>query len=150
MSTDKKTEVAQPQEKKERPKRVPVSGARDILTVPNMDPNYVYRWVYENPNRPGRVARLELAGYEVVQQEIRAGHNTVDRGSQVGSTVTRVDGSGHLILMRILKEWFDEDQAAEQDRIDELEATIKNDVREGRIPGTGEKGYGKTETFRRS
>ena len=128
--------------KTERPKRIPVGGARDILTVPDMDPNYVYRWVYENPNRPGRVRRFEEGGYEVVKDDIKPGQNVVDRGSKVGSAITRPEQGGSLVLMRILKEWYDEDQAAKAEKILSLEESMQVDAKEGRIPGTSEKGYG--------
>lgn len=133
----------------ERPKRTPVGTARNILTIPDMDPNYVYRWVYENPNRPGRVRRFEEGGYEVVKEDLKPGDNTVDRGSKVGSAVTRPDSGGMLVAMRILKEWYDEDQIAKQDKVNAIEDMIKIDALEGRIPGTNEKGYGTFNTFRR-
>ena len=125
-----------------RPQRIPVGGARDIITVRDKDPNYVYRWVFDNPKRPGRIQRFLDGGYEVVQDDNEIGQKTVDRGSKLGSATTRQDSGGLLVLMRIKKEWYDEDQAAKQASIDALERSMKKDVREGRIPGTDEPGYG--------
>lgn len=34
-----------------RPSRVPVSGRRDVMTVADQDPNFVYRWVNDVGNR---------------------------------------------------------------------------------------------------
>lgn len=126
----------------ERPKRIPVGGARDIITVRNQDPNYVYRWVFDDPKRPGRVQRFLDGGYEFVQDDNEIGQRTVDRGSKVGSTISRPDSGGTLILMRIKKEWYDEDQVAKHEAINATEGSMQRDIREGRIPGETEPGYG--------
>ena len=116
--------------KEQRVKRVPVGGPRDILTVSNKDPNYVYRWVLDVP---GRLPRFKEGGYEVVQDDLEVGQNTVDRASRVGSVVTKLGGAGQtLVLMRILKEWYDEDQAAKMDQITSLEATMKQEATKDR------------------
>ena len=107
---------------KERTKRVPVGGPRNILTVANKDPNYVYRFVLDTP---GRLEAFKEGGYEVVTKDMEVGDSTVDKGSQLGSAVTMVRGTSTLVLMRILREWYDEDQVAKQEEIDALEATMK-------------------------
>ena len=124
-------------------KRIPVGSARDILTVANPDPNYHYRWVLDDPKRPGRLQRFLTGGYEIVTDDVEVGQKAVDRSNKkLGSAITRPDGGSTLVLMRILKEWYDEDQAAKQEKIDDLEATMSRDSKEGRIPGTSEAGYG--------
>lgn len=128
--------------KTERPKRIPVSGARDIITVRDQDPNFVYRWVFDDPRRPGRIQRFLDGGYEFVQDEHEIGQKTVDRGSKIGSTISRPDSGGTLVLMRILREWYDEDQLAKQERINDLENTMYREAREGKLPGQNEPGYG--------
>ncbi len=131
------------EQKTKKPTRVPVSAARDILTVMDKDPNYHYRWVMDDPKRPGRVERFKMAGYEIVTDNLEVGQDTVDRTKKkLGSAITRPDGGSTLVLMRILKEWYDEDQAAKQEHIDDLERTMMTDAREGRIPGSNEPGYG--------
>lgn len=113
-----------------RVKRTPVGGARDILTVSGKDPNYVYRWVIDTP---GRIQRFTDGGYEVVQESPEVGQRTVDRGSKLGSAVTKAGGSGQtLVLMRIPKEWYDEDQLAKQAQVDSLEATMRQEAQDGR------------------
>lgn len=107
----------------ERRKRVPVSGARNILTVANKDPNYVYRWVLDIP---GRMDIFKDAGYEVVIDKPEVGDPTVDRHSQLGSAVTLVRGVSTLVLMRIPREWYNEDQQAKQEEIDALEETMRH------------------------
>lgn len=105
-----------------RESRVPVSGPRDILTVTNKDPNYQYRWVKD---MPGRVQRFLDAGYSIVVHETQVGQRTVDTGSRLGSAVTRLDGPQTLVLMRISKEWYNEDQDAKQRELDALEDSLK-------------------------
>src|SRR3990167_2564154 len=106
----------------QRTKRTPIGGPRNILTVTNKDPNYFYRWVNDTP---GRIDRFLQAGYEVVNHEAEVGEKTVDRASKLGSAVTMVRGSATLVLMRIPLEWYNEDQAAKQEEIDSLEASMR-------------------------
>lgn len=126
-----------------RRQRGSTDGARDILTVSNQDPNYVYRWVADDPQRPGRIERLKEFGYEVVTEDVQVGAKAVDKHSKTGSAVTRLGGGGiTLVLMRQLKEWYDEDQKAKQAKVDAVEATMQLDIRQGRIPGSQEPGVG--------
>ena len=118
-------------EKSKRPTRTPVGAARDILTVYGQDPNYVYRWVLDDPKRPGRIQRFKEGGYEIVTDTNEVGQNTVDRGKKLGSAITRPDGGSTLVLMRILKEWYDEDQVAKAEKIADLEATMLADEMSG-------------------
>jgi len=114
----------------ERPTRVPVSGPRDLLTVADRDPNYVYRWVNDTP---GRVERFKTGGYECVEDAGEIGQSTVDRGSRLGSVVTRsVGGAVTAVLMRISREWYDEDQAAKMDEIDRLEESMRQEALQDR------------------
>ena len=116
-------------ERAERPKRVPVGGPRNILTVAQKDPNYVYRWVNDVP---GRIAAFKEGGYEVVTSDNEVGDKTVDRGSKLGSAITKsVGGQITAVLMRIPKEWYDEDQEAKQKEVDTLEATMRDQSQRG-------------------
>ncbi len=108
--------------KQVRKERVPVGGPRNILTVAEKDPNYVYRWVND---LPGRLDIFKKAGYEVVEDNLKVGDPTVDKSSRLGSATTLVRGPSTLVLMRILREWYDEDQAAKQEELDDLEASMK-------------------------
>ena len=109
--------------KETKTKRVPIGGKRDILAVRNQDPNFVYRWVNDTP---GRIERFKEAGYEVVLQDVEVGHKTVDRGSKVGSAITRqVGGLLTAVCMRIPKEWYDVDQAAKAEAILEQELAMR-------------------------
>jgi hypothetical protein len=113
-----------------RVKRTPVGGPRDVLTVSGKDPNYAYRWVLDVP---GRIQRFKDGGYEVVTDGLEVGQATVDRGSNVGSGVTKSAGAGQtLVLMRIPMEYYKEDQDAKQAEITALEASMKKEAHEGR------------------
>lgn len=108
---------------RERKKRTPVGGARDVLTLTGKDPNYEYRFVVDVP---GRIQRFIDGGWEVVTDPHDVGQAVVDRGTKVGSAVTKASGDGRtMVAMRILKEWYDEDQKAKQERLDALDATMK-------------------------
>ena len=103
----------------ERKKRIPVGTARDILAVNNQDPNYVYRWVNDTP---GRIQKFKDGGYEVVTADVEVGENTVDRNTKLGSAVTKaVGGVLTAVLMRIPREWYNEDQKAKEDSLAEKE-----------------------------
>lgn len=140
-------EVKPEMETVERPQRVsretrmPVSGPRDILTVTKKDPNYVYRWVKD---QPGRMQRFLDAGYETVVHETQVGQRTVDSGSRLGSAVTRLDGAYMLVLMRIPIEWYNEDQDAKQRQVDAMEQALypeglqKLERNDSYQPGEGE------------
>jgi len=119
------------QDKSTRPTRIPVGAARDILTVHGQDPNYVYRWVLDDPRRPGRLQRFKDGGYEIVTDTNEVGMNAVDRGKKLGSAITRPDGGSTLVLMRILKEWYNEDQLLKADKIDTLEQSMITDEQTG-------------------
>ena len=114
--------VAPTKPREQRPDRVPVGGPRDILTVANKDPNYVYRWVNDSP---GRLEQFQKGGYEFVEDNLKVGQPTVDKATRLGTATTMVRGTATLVLMRILREWYDEDQAAKQLALDELEDSMR-------------------------
>lgn len=127
--------IAKPERKA---RRTPAAGPRDKLSVYDKDPNFVYRWVR---NDEGRVQWFKERGYEVVNQPHKVGESTVDSGSPLGSAVTKFGGGNvTLVLMRILREWFDEDQAAKEEAIAATEATMKR-------PNEG--GYGRLDITRK-
>lgn len=114
MTTRESREV---QLENKRPKRVTLrERKRDILTVPNRDPNYVYRIVNDEP---GRITELQKWGYELAP-ETKIGEN--DGNISLGTGV-RIDvGAGKQgVLMRQRREHWEEDQKAKQDIISENE-----------------------------
>ena len=103
--------------------RESINGTRNILTVKNKDPNYSYRIVNDDL---GRVDRLKERGYEVVTEDTPIGDKRVATPSKEGSPVQINVGQGKkAYLMRIKKEWYDEDQEAKQNDIAQVEQTIQ-------------------------
>lgn len=116
----------------ERPTRIPVSGeARNILTITNADPNFVYRWVNDTVDR---ISKFLQAGYEFVidpHMEVGDGTDPSDPRS-IGAAVTRHGGNGTtLFLMRITREWYEQDQAAKLIAVRETEEAMKAGVESG-------------------
>lgn len=95
------------------------------------DPNYVYRYVNDTGSR---VSNFQSAGYEFVDdKEMVVGDSRVFDPSDVGSTkrVTSNDGTISY-LMRIKKEFYEEDQAAKAALNDETEKAMKRDATQDR------------------
>jgi hypothetical protein len=113
-----------------RPSRVPLSG-RNRLAVKNKDEGYVYRYVNANlENDPDRIERMKEAGYELVSRDVagKLGDNRVDNSTPIGSTASISVGQGtRAVLMRIRKDWYDEDQSVKQREIAALEQTMKSE-----------------------
>lgn len=121
-----------------RVKRTPV-GVRNVLTVKGKDPEYEYRIVNDTGDR---VAQFLDAGYEVVNAaDVQIGDRRVNQSSTEGSVAqTAVGGGIKGIVVRIKKEWYNEDQAAKQAQVDASEAATKQQALEDR--------YGKFEISR--
>lgn len=103
--------------------RIPVGGNKDILTVKGKNDNYVYRWVNDTDNR---IQTFLEAGYDFEQSDVAVGTKDVNQEVGKGSTVTKAVGKNTTAyLMKIPKEWYEEDQAAKQrDRVDRAEEMI--------------------------
>ena len=118
--------------KTERVRRTPINGTRSILGVQGKDPNFMYRIVNDDGDR---VAQFEEQGYEVVtDKSIKVGDRRIANPTQEGTPVqVSVGGGIKGVVMRIRKDWYDEDQAtkqaqvAEQERAMHKEATAASD-----------------------
>lgn len=121
-----------------RTTRTPV-GTRNILTVKNKEPGFVYRIVNDSGDR---VQMFEEAGYEVVEADkVIVGDKRINKATPVGSKAEVNVGSGEkALVMRIKEEWYKEDQAAKQAKVNELESSMNKQARNGT--------YGKIETTR--
>lgn len=108
-----------------RPNRKPV-GMRNRLTVYDKDPNYNYRWVNAQMDGGSRIPIMEEAGYEKVKKSsVRSETGRID-ATALGAYETTPGGNGDtLVLMRTRKEWYEEDQAEKQKRVDELDSAQK-------------------------
>lgn len=134
-----------------RPKRTPVSGSRDVLAVQlrkDVRSRFSPRWVKDVDVNGSRVLRFLNAGYTFVRAEEvdSVGAESVQKASDVGNVIRVPAGkeytaSGapmYLYLMKIPKEFYEEDQSAKQQKISELEDQISDDFYET----SGKRGYG--------
>lgn len=112
-------------ESRETVSRVPVSGNRDVLTVDGKEDGFVYRWVLDQRNR---VQKFKRGGYEVVTDEVVVGDVRAGVPTPTGSPVTADSGGETLYLMRIRKEYYDEDQAAKEREVSAVEQAMGLDV----------------------
>ena len=121
-----------------RPQRVPV-GTRNVLTVAGKDANYEYRVINDSGDR---VQEFLDAGYELVEKDsVRVGDKRVNSASAEGSVSQISVGQGQkAFVVRIKKEWYEEDQAAKQTKVNALEDSTKAKA----LDGT----YGKLEISR--
>lgn len=116
-----------------KPRRVPVSGLRDILNVMGKDPEFVYRFVEDVDENGTKIQAYIRGGYELTQvgknSNVIVGEEAVykSKRKEGGSIVRYPSGSNgkSLYLMQIKKEWHEEDQAAKMEHIDEVESLIK-------------------------
>ncbi len=100
--------------------------AKQNLRVNDKDSNYQYYWATED-----QVNGFLESDYEVVDKS--TDKTTAAKDSSVTSTLTvpSKSGSNH-ILMRKRKEWYEQDQAYAQEKVDKTEEAIyKNKNREG-------------------
>ena len=107
----------------QRPKRTSVNQ-RNVLTVSGKDPEFEYRIVNDQGDR---IQQFIDAGYELVDANtVRVGDKRVDKAAAEGTKAQVTVGKGEkAFVMRIRKDWYDEDQAAKQARVNELERSIK-------------------------
>ena len=112
-----------------RVSRTPV-GTRNILTVKGKDPNYVYRHVNDIDDR---ISMFQEAGYELVQDEsVVVGDKRVNAASSLGSAKAVSVGQGtKAYLMRIKREWYEEDQARKLSNVADIERATKEKALDG-------------------
>lgn len=118
-------------QKENKENRVPVSGMRDIMTVLNKEEGYEYRWINDTADNGSQIYKYKRGGWELAplqtpEGELTVGEEAVFRKEGKEDIVRLHVGEGKFAyLMRIKQEWYDEDQQAKADAIDEVEATIK-------------------------
>jgi len=112
-----------------RPRRAPVDGHRSKLAVRGKDPNFEY---YIATDKDGRIQDLQDRGWEIVDDKsVTLGDRRVSRPSSEGSAITVDVGNGDTgYLMRIKREWYEEDQAVKQNIANERVAALKAEAQE--------------------
>ena len=114
------------------------TGTRNKFEYINKDPAYEYRVAVDNDGTGDRLADLKDRGYELVPSGIhRLGTGRVDESSQEGSVETMNVGAGNKgYLMRIKKEWYEEDKKEKQKKTDATELGLKNPLNDGTLTGS--------------
>lgn len=94
------------------------------------NPEYVYRFVNDTGSR---IQNFKEAGYEIVQDnELTVGDARVSDPSNLGSAKRVISNDGTTsYLMRIKKEYYQEDQSAKQALVDEQESAMKQEAAQG-------------------
>lgn len=119
------------QEASARPKRQPLVH-RQKLNVRNKEDGYHYRIVNANlDSDPDRVQDFIDAGWELVpKSHTEVGDKRVDNPSALGSVSQVSVGQGtKAVVMRIRKDWYEQDQSEKQKLVDGQEQTMKGDAR---------------------
>lgn len=113
--------------------RIPMSVPRAKLATPELA-GYHCHWINDYP---GRILQAQQAGYEFVPSEealvtmpdlagspLGAG---TDLGSRVSVVVGKQEDNSPLraYLMKLRSEWYKEDQAVSQDRVDQIHGAIE-------------------------
>ena len=114
--------------KAQRPQRTPLAN-RSVLGINGKEPGYVYRIVNDTGDR---IASFQEQGYEIVtDSSITIGDRRVGRASADGSPVQVAVGNGiDGCLMRIKEEYYKEDQAYKEQKLAELEQSMKKEANE--------------------
>lgn len=99
-----------------------ISGAKDA--------DFHYRFVNDTGSR---IDNFQEAGYEFVSDpDLTLGDSRVLDPNDISSRKRVVSQDGTIsYLMRIKKEFYDEDQGAKSDRLDEQEAAMTTDASQG-------------------
>ena len=111
--------------KAQRPQRTPLAN-RSVLGIKGKEPGYVYRIVNDTGDR---ITSFQEQGYEIVTDStITIGDRRVGKASKDGSPVQVSVGSGiDGYLMRIKDEFYKEDQDYKEQKLAELEGSMKRD-----------------------
>lgn len=113
----------------ERGERVPVGFNRNILTVSGLEDGYIYRWVNDVEDR---IIRFKQGGYETVENNVSVGDETVNSSQGVADTAVyrNVGGGTVAYLMRIPKEFYDEDFEEKMKHVNSIEESTKDPISE--------------------
>ena len=105
---------------KRKSRRTGINKTRNVLTVEGKDPDYEYRIVNDTGDR---ISQFEERGYEIVSDSnIRVGDRRIANPTKEGSPIQiSVGGGQKAFLMRLKKEFYEEDRKAKDALIDEQE-----------------------------
>lgn len=131
-------------ERSERPKRVPINGRRDILTVIGQEKGWHYCWVNED-----QVPRYQNSGYEFVTHACQIGDRKVNAAASIGEHHTKAVGNGVTgHLMRCAQEDFEADEREEQAEIKAREDSMKRELNSSQDGRYGKVDIGQSKPLR--
>ena len=123
--TDTRDDRDDARQETERTERTPLGGQNYKLKAP-LRPGYRRYWFNDDI---GRTENALAAGYKHVEEE-RKGRGKAPRMKRPAGT-NETGGQRYVYLMEIPEEFYQEDQAAKQQPIDEIDAAIKGGVVNG-------------------
>lgn len=110
-------------------RRSSVNGTRNVLNITGKEPGFVYRVVNDVGDR---IEQLKEIGYELVEDnKVQVGDRRVANPTKEGSPVKVSVGQGiQGYVMRIKQEWYDEDKAKKDARVDAIERGLVREAKE--------------------
>lgn len=116
--------------KSARVARKPLNQRGPQAIAGDKDPGFEYRFVNDTGSR---IQNFKAAGYEFVTgDDLIVGDNRVSDATDLGSAKRVISNDGTTsYLMRIKKDWYEEDQASKAAALKEQEAAMKQDASNG-------------------
>ena len=117
--------------KSARVARKPLTQRGPQAIAGDKNPEFEYRFVNDTGSR---IQNFKAAGYEFVTgDDLIVGDNRVSDATDLGSAKRVISNDGTTsYLMRIKKDWYEEDQASKAAAIKEQEAAMKQEASAGR------------------
>ena len=121
--------------KNTRVTRASINGIRQRLVVRGKEPGYEYRIVNDTDDR---VQQFKDRGYEIVTDTtVQVGDKRVANPTQEGTPAQVSVGNGtKAYVMRIKSEFYEEDKAAHNAQLDELEEQLHREAKEQNFYGS--------------
>lgn len=115
--------------------RASINGIRQRLVVRGKEPGYEYRIVNDTDDR---VQQFKDRGYEIVTDTtVQVGDKRVANPTQEGTPAQVSVGNGtKAYVMRIKSEFYEEDKAAHNAQLDELEEQLHREAKEQNFYGS--------------
>jgi hypothetical protein len=116
--------------KSARVARRPLAQRGPQAIAGELDKDFSYRFVNDTGSR---IHNFQAAGYELVTgDDLSVGDNRVSDASDLGSAKRVISNDGTTsYLMRIKKDWYEEDQASKAAALKEQEAAMKQEATAG-------------------
>lgn len=123
----------------QRPQRIPLAEARNVMTVEHIPDGYVGRWINDEKDK---LAKAQERGYVFAvddpsgrRKPLEVGEPRVDpnrRPESIVSKVVQINQTGPLVayLMLQRKEWYEEDQKYKRSVINQTTENLEKEALE--------------------